>query len=355
MSTSSNTSMETSSVRIEPLAFLYRGNQVTQSKNDVLQAISLRDLVYEIKESNVLKLEISRLRKVAGMDKQAYQRLKTRLPYFTGATYRGGIRHGEHFESISFFVLDLDHFPNKEVLLEKRKMLQADERIQALFVSPGGLGLKLVFQLETPSSSLKGFSDFYKTFCFRFSEQYQLGEYLDTATSDATRVCFLSYDPEVYFNPLALGIRTEDYIPNFQTELTRVFAEHEQKTAAKTEAKPEAKPALPESVYQDIRKVLNPQGVVKYQAPQRPVFVPEALYALDVPIRALAAQCQLVFDEPRDIQYGRKMSFRKGLAFAEINVFFGKCGFSVVVSPKRGSDIALAEVCKELVLSIIYG
>ena len=355
MSTSSNSFMANSSVSIEPLACLYRGNQVTQSKTDMLQALSLRNLVHEIKESHVLKQEIIRLRKVSGMDKQAYQRLKTRLPYFTGATYRGGIRHGEHFESISFFVLDLDHFPNKDVLLEKRILIQQDERIQASFVSPGGLGLKLVFQLEGPSSSLKAFSDFYKTFCFRFSEQYQLGDYLDTATSDATRVCFMSFDPEVYFNPLAIGIRTDDYIPNFQTELTRVLAEHEQKKAPKTETKPELKPALPESVYQDIRKVLNPQGVVKYQAPQRSVFVPEALYALDEPIRTLAEQCQLVFEDPRDIQYGRKMTFRRGMAFAEINVFFGKCGFSVVVSPKRGSDIALADVCKELVLSIIYG
>lgn len=342
---------QNSTIRIEPIAILFRGQNIALSKTDLLKPFTLRDLVHEIKSSETLKQEICRLRKVATLDKQAYTRLKTRLPYFTGAQYRAGIRHSEHFEQISYFMIDLDHFPNKEILHEKRSLLIHDERIQTLFISPGGLELKLVFQLEHPLNSLKAFSDFYKTFCFRFSEQYHLGEYLDSSTSDATRVCFLSYDTEVHYNPLALGIRIEDYIPNFQSELSRVLAEHEVQKPIKRETKVE----LPETVYADIKRLLNPSGVVKYKAPERPVFVPEALYTLDEPIRKLAQTCQLVFEEPRDIQYGRKMIFKKGNAFAELNVFYGKSGYSVVISPKRGSDLALAEVCKELINTIIYG
>lgn len=342
---------QNNAIRIEPITLLFCGKNITQSKTDFLQPISLRDLVHEIKTSETLQHEITRLRKVATLDKQAYQRLKTRLPYFTGAQYREGIRHSENFEHISYFMVDLDHFPNKEILKEKRSELMNDERIQSLFISPGGMGLKLVLQLERPSNSLKAFSDFYKTFCFRFSEQYQLGNYLDSSTSDATRVCFLSYDPEVHFNPLALGIRMEDYIPNFQSELSRVLEKHEIKQPINQETKDK----LPESVYDDIKRLLNPTGVVNYKAPERPVFVPEALYALDEPIRTLAQTCQLIFEEPRDIQYGRKMIFKKRNAFAELNVFYGKSGYSVVISPKRGSDLMLAEVCKELINSVIYG
>ena len=45
-----------------------------------------------------------------------------------------------------------------------------------------------------------------------------------------------------------------------------------------------------------------------------------------------------VLAEVINIQYGKKLRFRVGMRKAEINLFYGKRGFSVVQSPRTGTD-----------------
>ena len=93
--------------------------------------------------------------------------------------------------------------------------LAKDSRVKLAFVSPGGDGLKILFELEKPFMSLKLFSDFYKIFSRSFAKQYQLEKYIDFATNDATRICFLSYDPNLYYHKMAQNVDADLYVSSF--------------------------------------------------------------------------------------------------------------------------------------------
>ena len=55
-----------------------------------------------------------------------------------------------------------------------------------------------------------------------------------------------------------------------------------------------------------------------------------------------------------NIQYGKKMRFRAGMKLGEINLFYGKNGFSVVQSPRCGTSAEFNELMAQLVNSFIY-
>lgn len=57
--------------------------------------------------------------------------------------------------------------------------------------------------------------------------------------------------------------------------------------------------------------------------------------------------------EIKNIQYGKKMRFALGLKQAELNLFFGKKGFSVIVSPRTGTDEGLNQLMVDLVSNYI--
>ena len=50
-----------------------------------------------------------------------------------------------------------------------------------------------------------------------------------------------------------------------------------------------------------------------------------------------------------NIQYGKNIRVRLGLRKAEVNLFFGKRGFTVVECPRTGTNTELNQLCGELV------
>lgn len=59
-------------------------------------------------------------------------------------------------------------------------------------------------------------------------------------------------------------------------------------------------------------------------------------------------------DEIIDIHYGKKFRFSLGYRKAEINLFYGKRGFSVVISPRAGTDNELNAVCCDVLKELFY-
>ena len=57
--------------------------------------------------------------------------------------------------------------------------------------------------------------------------------------------------------------------------------------------------------------------------------------------------------EVQDIQYGKKLRFRMGQKLAEVNLFYGKRGFSVVQTPRGGTSAELNELMVQLVNGFI--
>lgn len=54
-----------------------------------------------------------------------------------------------------------------------------------------------------------------------------------------------------------------------------------------------------------------------------------------------------------NIQYGKKIKAELGLKKAEVNLFYGKRGFSVVISPRTGTDDSLNSLLAETVEAFI--
>ena len=59
--------------------------------------------------------------------------------------------------------------------------------------------------------------------------------------------------------------------------------------------------------------------------------------------------------DTRKIQYGMKLMFKTKQLRAEINLFYGHRGYSVVESPKRGTSLELNSMMAQLVNDYVNG
>ena len=86
--------------------------------------------------------------------------------------------------------LDFDKVPSKEELDTLKETLVGDEYTYACFVSPSGNGLKVLVKIPPTIEEHKLYFDGLRN--------HYNSEYFDIATSDISRVCFESYDPNIY-------------------------------------------------------------------------------------------------------------------------------------------------------------
>lgn len=299
--------------------------------------------------NNGLKDTIVRLRKVAALDKSVYNEMKKHLPWICGGKFREGVRQLSHFKGIHYLVLDFDHFRDENEPAAIKENLKRDKRVFAAFISPGGNGLKVIFKLNGGFETPKHYSDFYKSFAASFSKDYQLSEFCDLVTSDATRVCFLSYDPEVYYNPDGVCVEPPMNIFDFFGEVD------DTDTGKVVDDKPELKSGHPGvDALRSIREKLlqNPPR----PKPAKHYFVPEEVLAHLSLLKSTLAEYDLKLVSHTDVQYGIKLliSPAAGGVTAVINLYYGKKGFSVVLVPTKQSNIPLGELAVKVVWHSIH-
>ena len=97
------------------------------------------------------------------------------------------------------FITDSDDL--FERLPEIRKKLKASPHVFALFLSPSGNGLKAVFRVRADASAHEA--------SWRAIEKHVrelTGVQIDDSGKDIGRLCFLSYDPDIYVNENAIEI-----------------------------------------------------------------------------------------------------------------------------------------------------
>lgn len=305
------------------------GYSITANPAELLTTISVQDLYSLVREDENLRAETERLRKIRTLDAKAYLTLKTRLPYVVGSDFGGQARHSNHFVAAHYVLLDLDGMtlPDGRV----PESICRHESVGLAFVSPSGAGVKVVCMLNEPCTSLEQFKEFYRPFASQFAESVRLAGNLDLRTCDATRACFLSHDPAAYQNPQALPVRWQSYISTPELPLP----------AGESTPLAEGKAPLNEAAYREVLREINPRTTVKkpHQA-----YVPDQLMAMQEEIRRMCLQNSLEVTDLVPINYGLKIQVRQGFRLAEVNLFFGKKGFTLVRSPKTGTDLALAEV-----------
>ncbi len=312
------------------------GENLTTTGQGSLQRINEEQLFERISRPGAdLQRLCKQLQEVRRVSREGYDRLKRRLPFFCGSLFEGDHRKLEHFTEAHYFVLDLDDCRRDEAQFRQLcQKLQTDERVLMRFTSPSGTGLKLVFSLAKPITSAREFSAAYRAFAYAFANEHELGDYVDFRTHDATRVCFLNADPEAHYNRLAEDLDWPAFAPAVTTPAGA--ATGKPATATKTR-RPEAGQG-DETEAPDYKAILaklkpSPRNL-RYK---REPFVPETLEAIIDPVKQALGEKDIEVEMVRDIQYGKKWLVVHGAARGEINVFYGKRGFSVVKSPKRGT------------------
>jgi hypothetical protein len=223
--------------------------------------------------------------------------------------------------------------------------------VHLFFKSPGGDGIKVMFKLKENCHDASLFSAFYKIFGHHFGEKTGLLDVLDIKTSDVTRACFMSYDEEAYYNEDCECIDINDYLNKENIEqIEKNIKEIELKFDEQLSEIPKTNQNLEQDVLDRIKAKLNPK--LKTIA-EKQFFVPKEIDNHISLLTEELAALSLELYETEPIQYGRKIRIKTGRMFAEINIFYGKRGFTVVKTNKSGTNEALADLASKAIEQIL--
>ena len=317
------------------------------SATDTLQRVTIEEIFALIsgQKTSSLAQEVARLQKLRNIDKTAYRTLKTRLPYLVGSVFNDDCRRAENIAEVNFIVLDIDHLTDFDG--EIPASIKANDTVLMAFVSPSGEGIKVLFKLSEPLTSAIGFQVAYRDFAEKFGVKVGLTGFIDLKTSDVSRACFLSHDVNVYYNPGAVGVTLDVMADIFDAN----DSEHKGMVVLEDKNVVKTKSLINETAYKAILKEINPNAPTRVE---KDIFIPQEITALYTEIEKLCQQIGLELLEQKPIQYGVKVMVKQGYRKGEVNVFYGKKGYSVVTSPKTGTDKTLNELLHQVLFNFFF-
>ncbi|MGM0944685.1 MAG: CRISPR-associated primase-polymerase type B [Bacteroidota bacterium] len=320
------------------------GKHVTQA-GDQLQDVSI-DKFYKAlinPEGEVASLQ-RRLQAIRAMDPAQYRRMKTKLPYVVCAQFHPKVRRKENFLFADRFLIDIDHISENGMEINiLRNKLKQDQRVELLFASPSGDGLKVLFKIDPKITDSAYYASFYKAFCIQLDQDYQLGAALDHKTHDVSRCCFVSFDPEAFYNPDAVALRPETFVQKdsfFEMEqIEKKSKEIEKKhKEANNQLPKEERSNTAQDLPDEILAFIKEKTGQKVKKPvEKQYEQPEELEWVMEQLQNYLTEINAKIEQVRPIAYGRQVKVSSGAIWAEVNVFFGRRGISIVGTTKSGS------------------
>ena len=166
-----------------PLVTIFKN--ATDTKNPY--HVKIETIIDRIKKGTSKKL-LDKIR--IEKDKKERDKLKKGLPSICFSGKFSERKDAALIEHSGFVAIDFDHLGDR--LLAFKDRICKDKFTFAAFISPSGDGLKIVVKIppsvKTHKLSCDALSDYYK--------EETLDEF-----KDVSRVCFESYDPDIYHNP----------------------------------------------------------------------------------------------------------------------------------------------------------
>ena len=328
-----------------------------QSAADELKKVQEEYLYNSLRNPKpTIAATIQQLRIVYSMDAKAYAQLKRRLPYFVCGQFNPPFRRKENFAYTESFILDFDHLSSKQLSMKTiRDNIVKDEQVMMCFTSPSEDGLKVMFRLKERCYDAGLYSIFYKAFAATFAMRHNLTQVTDSKTSDVARACFISIDPNAYFNPNSIPVDIKAYLdesnPDLLFKIKHEQDEHD-KVIKKSGDEQAPSPKDPDKdILTRIRQQLNPKAQLPIE--QNPAYVPERLNEIIAELKLFIEETGLQVTESMNIQYAKKIRARLGQKEAEVNLFYGKRGFSVVISPRLGTNEELNELLADLIKAFL--
>lgn len=166
---------------------------IFQNFTKVVANLSIEKIVAVIK-SNKYKAQVAKLQLLLkqGKDKE-YAQSKKSLPAFTPS---GKFKDGRKMEFLQEYsriiILDIDKVEN---ITEIRKKAENCVFTHVCFISPSGNGLKILVKTDNSVSK-------HREAFLEVQEYYEklLNIKIDPSGKDVSRLCFFSWDPEIYVN-----------------------------------------------------------------------------------------------------------------------------------------------------------
>ena len=172
--------------------------------NEVVEHKTIPMILDEIK-TGTYKHAIVYLRKSLSENKlEAYEKAKKSLPAFTpSGKFIGGRKMEFLAEYSNYIILDIDKLQPEE-LAKVNHLARQCEFTYACFVSPSGNGLKILVKVSSSKAEHK------ETF-LAIQDHYEkiLNLEIDKSGKDITRLCFYSYDENVFINENAIVFASE--------------------------------------------------------------------------------------------------------------------------------------------------
>ena len=158
---------------------------------------NFENILLAIKEGK-FKSEITEIRNsLKENNKNKSGRLKNSLSGFTVSAIFDEKRRKERvIKYYGVMVLDIDNLKDEEEVERIKKEIEKIEYTKMVFVSPSGLGLKII--VETNNTDVERHTEVYKELVNYYGNQLNVG--FDSQTCDVSRLCFFSYDETAYYN-----------------------------------------------------------------------------------------------------------------------------------------------------------
>ncbi|OWK73141.1 virulence-associated E family protein [Flavobacteriaceae bacterium JJC] len=173
--------------------------------NEVIEQKDIVKILDDIKTGTYRNAIIYLRKSLAEDKKEAAERAKKSLPAFTpSATFKGGRKMELLTNYNSLMVLDIDKLTIEKVNICK-SIIKNNEFAFAAFLSPSGNGLKILVRVDSKKEEHK------ETF-LKLQKYFEdiLSVEIDKSGKDITRLCFVSFDPELYFNENAAVFSSGD-------------------------------------------------------------------------------------------------------------------------------------------------
>ena len=158
---------------------------------DVPYIVSLSKIVERIKNGSS-KDSILKIRNAKNKaEKDSHKRNLPSILFAGEFTERNGNGLKQHS---GLMVVDFDKYPNEQIMLNHLEELKKINHFVLLFISPSGNGIKGVLKVSNDLNK-----ETHPKIFKEFQNRFKL-DYFDIANSNVDRVCFESYDKNIFVN-----------------------------------------------------------------------------------------------------------------------------------------------------------
>lgn len=299
------------------------------------ESIMLYDELKNIKKGTYKNLILQCREALTNDNKELYGALKSKLPAVTFCAEFQNIRKASEWTSYNnLMIIDIDHLTSNE-LQDIKATLSKDKYILSFWDSPSGRGIKGLIKIDSNYQKHRAVFNSLKNYFF---DNYKIE--LDVSGKDISRLCFSSWDENIFFNTNA----------NVYVD----FLEDDEKKSSKKSSGQVKNMSILKSAFatEGLNKTENREmmrKIIKYLAKRnlsitetydswlKVSFAIASTFSYDVGEKYFLALCrldQIKHDEEKSVNLlkssynNRKLDIKTSISFATILFFAKSKGFN---------------------------